>query len=157
MPRAPKSPDAKRSKAGSRPPPEVRDHEEHEGEEASDEEGEEREASESPEVEAEAEIVDEETETNDLGEPAEETEVATSGPVSSASLTRLDPMSAYLREVQRHPLLTPEERTHAASVIDQSEPTSFDPEPVVEFHPGDPSLRPDWASSSVTAGASADS
>ena len=32
---------------------------------------------------------------------------------SPSSLTRFDPMPAYLREVQRHPLLTPEE-THDA-------------------------------------------
>ena len=31
---------------------------------------------------------------------------------TSGSMERLDPMSAYLREIQRHPLLTPEE-THA--------------------------------------------
>jgi RNA polymerase sigma-32 factor len=35
-----------------------------------------------------------------------------SKPMSGTSLERLDPMAAYLREVQRHPLLTPEE-THA--------------------------------------------
>ncbi len=34
---------------------------------------------------------------------------------SPASITRFDPMGAYLREVQRHPLLTPEE-THALAV-----------------------------------------
>ena len=34
---------------------------------------------------------------------------------SGGSLTRLDPMQAYLREVQRHPLLTPEQ-THDVAV-----------------------------------------
>jgi RNA polymerase sigma-32 factor len=34
-----------------------------------------------------------------------------SRPMSGTSIERLDPMAAYLREVQRHPLLTPEE-TH---------------------------------------------
>jgi RNA polymerase sigma-32 factor len=38
-----------------------------------------------------------------------------SRPVSTASLDRLDPLAAYLREVQRHRLLTPEE-THALAV-----------------------------------------
>ncbi len=38
-----------------------------------------------------------------------------SSPMSSTSMERLDPMAAYLREVQRHPLLTPEE-THALAV-----------------------------------------
>jgi RNA polymerase sigma-32 factor len=33
---------------------------------------------------------------------------------SGASLTRFDPMAAYLREVQRHPLLTPEETSELA-------------------------------------------
>ena len=33
---------------------------------------------------------------------------------SSASLARFDPMAAYLREVQRHPLLTPEETRELA-------------------------------------------
>ncbi len=34
-----------------------------------------------------------------------------SRPMSGTSIERLDPMAAYLREIQRHPLLTPEE-TH---------------------------------------------
>lgn len=38
-----------------------------------------------------------------------------SRPVSTTSLDRLDPLAAYLREVQRHRLLTPEE-THALAV-----------------------------------------
>ncbi len=38
-----------------------------------------------------------------------------SKPMSSTSMERLDPMAAYLREIQRHPLLTPEE-THALAV-----------------------------------------
>ncbi len=38
-----------------------------------------------------------------------------SKPMSGTSLERLDPMAAYLREVQRHPLLSPEE-THALAV-----------------------------------------
>ena len=56
-----------------------------------------------------------------FAEPAEqETEREThsaplSQPMSSASLDRLDPMAAYLREVQRHPLLTPEQ-THDLAV-----------------------------------------
>lgn len=38
-----------------------------------------------------------------------------SAPVSGTSMERLDPMAAYLREIQRHPLLTPEE-THELAV-----------------------------------------
>ena len=65
---------------------------------------------------------------DELGEGAEvegaETEAADaevhSGPLSrpmstTASIERLDPMAAYLREVQRHPLLAPEE-THRLAV-----------------------------------------
>jgi RNA polymerase sigma-32 factor len=38
-----------------------------------------------------------------------------SRPMSSTSMERLDPMAAYLREVQRHPLLTPEQTHELAS------------------------------------------
>jgi RNA polymerase sigma-32 factor len=43
--------------------------------------------------------------------------------MSSTSLERLDPMAAYLREIQRHPLLTPEE-THAlaAKFVETQDP-----------------------------------
>ena len=48
-------------------------------------------------------------------EEGERDSVAHSGPLSkpmsTGSMERLDPMAAYLREVQRHPLLTPEQ-TH---------------------------------------------
>jgi len=46
-----------------------------------------------------------------------------SKPMSATSMERLDPMAAYLREVQRHPLLTPEE-THdlAVKFVDTQDP-----------------------------------
>jgi RNA polymerase sigma-32 factor len=46
-----------------------------------------------------------------------------SKPMSSTSMERLDPMAAYLREVQRHPLLTPEQ-THelAARFVETQDP-----------------------------------
>lgn len=46
-----------------------------------------------------------------------------SKPMSGTSMERLDPMAAYLREVQRHPLLTPEE-THelAARFVETQDP-----------------------------------
>jgi RNA polymerase sigma-32 factor len=46
-----------------------------------------------------------------------------SKPVSGSSMERLDPMAAYLREVQRHPLLTPEQ-THelAAKFVETQDP-----------------------------------
>jgi RNA polymerase sigma-32 factor len=46
-----------------------------------------------------------EVEEGDIPKPAD----------SGASIARFDPMQAYLREVQRHPLLTPEQ-THAIAV-----------------------------------------
>jgi RNA polymerase sigma-32 factor len=51
------------------------------------------------------------------------TETPLSKPASSTSLERLDPMAAYLREVQRHPLLTPEQ-THelAAKFVQNQDP-----------------------------------
>ncbi|HLU47024.1 MAG TPA: RNA polymerase factor sigma-32, partial [Planctomycetota bacterium] len=46
-----------------------------------------------------------------------------SRPMSGTSIERLDPMAAYLREVQRHPLLTPEQ-THAlaAKFVETQDP-----------------------------------
>jgi RNA polymerase sigma-32 factor len=46
-----------------------------------------------------------------------------SKPMSTGSMERLDPMAAYLREVQRHPLLTPEQ-THelAAKFVETQDP-----------------------------------
>ena len=46
-----------------------------------------------------------------------------SKPMSTGSMERLDPMAAYLREVQRHPLLTPEQ-THelAAKFVQTQDP-----------------------------------
>ncbi len=91
-----KKEDEKHRKAHASPPPEG--DEEHER----DEDGE---LADEPEViEAEAEVVDD--------EPAES---APEPAPSSQSIARFDPMQAYLREVQRHPLLTPEQ-THELAV-----------------------------------------
>jgi RNA polymerase sigma-32 factor len=57
-------------------------------------------------VEASGEVVGEEVKVDDIPAPA---------PARGAGLARLDPMQQYLREVQRHPLLTPEEE-HALAV-----------------------------------------
>ncbi len=50
-------------------------------------------------------------------------DLARSGSSAGLSMERLDPMAAYLREIQRHPLLTPEE-THdlAAKFITSQDP-----------------------------------
>jgi RNA polymerase sigma-32 factor len=58
-------------------------------------------------VEAAGEVIDEAVSEGDDGLQAETS--------SSSSLTRLDPMQQYLREVQRHALLTPDEE-HALAV-----------------------------------------
>jgi RNA polymerase sigma-32 factor len=54
-------------------------------------------------IEAEAEIVD------DPAAEADEAPLSAAPKSEGAALSRTDPMQAYLREVQRHPLLTPEE------------------------------------------------
>lgn len=61
-----------------------------------------------------AEVVDEEPEN----EPFEEVEEVESSPVS---LARLDAMASYLREIQRHPLLTPEETKDLAVRFKETE------------------------------------
>ncbi len=74
----------------------------------------------------------EEEEEDAFAEPREEEEADTesnvhstplSRPMSGTSIERLDPMAAYLREVQRHPLLTPEQ-THelAAKFVETQDP-----------------------------------
>jgi RNA polymerase sigma-32 factor len=71
---------------------------------------------ESEPVAVEAEIVDEDDDR--FAEPAETEGEGRAAPLSkpmSTSMERLDPMAAYLREVQRHPLLTPEQ-THELAV-----------------------------------------
>jgi RNA polymerase sigma-32 factor len=44
-----------------------------------------------------------------------------SRPMSGAGMERLDPMAAYLREVQRHPLLTPEQTHELAAKFVQTQ------------------------------------
>jgi RNA polymerase sigma-32 factor len=56
-------------------------------------------------VDAAGEVVAEEVKLDDIPKPA---------PVRSSGLARLDPMQQYLREVQRHSLLTPEEEHNLA-------------------------------------------
>jgi RNA polymerase sigma-32 factor len=82
-------------------------------------------------VEAEAEVVDDDAEPAPEG--AEEgadvdgdidvAELPVAAAKESASIARFDPMQAYLREVQRYPLLTPEQ-THeiAAKFVETQDP-----------------------------------
>ncbi len=63
-------------------------------------------------VEAAAEIVDD---AGSADEPVGVDEPVVDIPASPVSLTRLDPMQQYLREVQRHSLLTPDDE-HALAV-----------------------------------------
>ncbi len=65
--------------------------------------------------EVQAELVDDEEEV-EAAEADDDVDAVASAPLSRRTdLERSDPMSAYLREIQRHPLLTPEE-THALAV-----------------------------------------
>ncbi|MBX3212820.1 MAG: RNA polymerase factor sigma-32 [Labilithrix sp.] len=73
-----------------------------------------------------AETADDEDAFAEPKEDEGETSVSSSPlskPMSSGSMERLDPMAAYLREVQRHPLLTPEQ-THelAAKFVKTQDP-----------------------------------
>lgn len=118
VPRTPKTPKGKRAKASNEAAADTR---------PADELDEARTEEESPASEAgeavEAEVVDEDDEPVGDMDDSEETADADvevqstplSQPMSSTSMERLDPMAAYLREIQRHPLLTPEE-THALAV-----------------------------------------
>jgi RNA polymerase sigma-32 factor len=113
VPRTPKtstpSPKKKRAAKAAKPdePVEARAELEDEGEAPREHEDE---SEDEPEA-AEAEV------TGDESEPSAElpVKIAAKAQASSESLTRFDPMAAYLREVQRHPLLTPEQ-THDLAV-----------------------------------------
>ncbi len=59
--------------------------------------------------EPEGEVENADVSESDIPKPSRESKD------SSASIARFDPMAAYLREVQRHPLITPEE-THDIAV-----------------------------------------
>jgi RNA polymerase sigma-32 factor len=94
---------------------------------AGDEDGEEREGRDSePAIEGEIIEADEDAFAEPDDEDAGDKEVVSaplSKPMSSTSMERLDPMAAYLREIQQHPLLTPEE-THelAAKFVETQDP-----------------------------------
>ena len=102
---------------GSEPPPSVSDETKPKGEdeeEAADRDSEpagvdDEIAGAEPAIEDEEEDIFAETKEED-GEAAAQSGPL-SKPMSTGSMERLDPMAAYLREVQRHPLLTPEQ-TH---------------------------------------------
>lgn len=115
-PSAPRAPAKKRARDSARPAPAHLDEELEAGgggEGESDEDREGDATTDGAEAEsAETSETDEETETDDTHEREERAPVSTD---TSAALTRTDPMAAYLREVQRHPLLSPEE-THTLAV-----------------------------------------
>ena len=68
-----------------------------------------------PESESRADVDNDEAEPAEVEEIENDHELPAKSEASPGSLTRFDPMAAYLREIQRHPLLTPEE-THALAV-----------------------------------------
>jgi RNA polymerase sigma-32 factor len=124
VPRAPKKPKIPAEKPAKRPEraPDAADEagasaSEHEDQE--EREDEERESVKEVDAPAESADVLEPGETEAEIEDGGDVEVAEIAPVSSASsggsIARFDAMSAYLREVQRHPLLTPEQ-THELAV-----------------------------------------
>ncbi len=130
VPRSPKTTTVKKAGAkkgkGSDFPPNARDGEE---EVRAAEDGDGAEESEPKNVAGDAAIDGEVVDDDDaFAEPEAEAEAEAeaegdsevhstplSTPMSSTSIERLDPMAAYLREVQRHPLLTPEQ-THELAV-----------------------------------------
>jgi RNA polymerase sigma-32 factor len=57
---------------------------------------------------------DAEAEVSDEGESFEAGGPPVSGPISSVAITRADPLAAYMAEVQRYPLLTPDEEHRLA-------------------------------------------
>jgi RNA polymerase sigma-32 factor len=133
VPRARNANKTTKKRKGSEPPPA-------EGAEPNaeaTEDGEERETRDSEPVSlagdaVQGEVVDdsEEEEEREESEEREERESESdvhsgplSRPMSSTSMERLDPMAAYLREIQRHPLLTPEQ-THelAAKFVETQDP-----------------------------------
>jgi RNA polymerase sigma-32 factor len=108
-PRAPRGPATRKSKSEPRAEAVGASAEESAGdEEESDPTGAEPET-----FEAEAELVDDsESEDADEREPSEEIEVAEESddePANEPGLARVDALQAYMREVQRHPLLSADE------------------------------------------------
>lgn len=78
--------------------------------------------------ETEAEVVDpDEADSDEEREPGEEIEVAderereTDGDADERGLARFDPLQAYMREVQRHPLLSADEEHKLAVQYQKSE------------------------------------
>jgi RNA polymerase sigma-32 factor len=88
-------------------------------EESSEESSESEDGDEAEGASSERELVAEPVADVELDEEVEVADgdipVAPDSQGSSGAITRLDPMAAYLREIQRHPLLTPEQ-THELAV-----------------------------------------
>ncbi|MFN8049844.1 MAG: VOC family protein [Acidimicrobiales bacterium] len=60
------------------------------------------------------------------------------------SLYTIDPNGTLVEWCMDTRPLTEEEREHANRIIHDPEPGEFAAEPKVDFHPGDPALRPSW-------------
>ena len=119
LPPTPAPPKATKPRAPRRkraePPPRRPNEEEEASAEKGDDDGEERE-----EKDEEREEEHEEKDDHHEPEPESHEDVEVSdrdipAPESTGSIARFDPMAAYLREVQRHPLLTAEQ-THDLAV-----------------------------------------
>ncbi len=110
------NPAAKRAKRVAEPAPRAEDpaeDQEHDGAHAEGEgDGGEGNDPDGEVVEVVGELVDEPAiEAEELGDPGDVGDLSSIAPAvtSEAALSRSDPLQAYLREVQRHPLLTPDE------------------------------------------------
>lgn len=135
VPRAPKQPGKGKKTSGSSPPPDSVSGEGETEAEAAD--GEEQPEVERGERDSEPAAADADADEDAFAEPKEsDVDVADededspkSAPISKLAagagtgMERLDPMAAYLREIQRHPLLTPEQ-THelAAKFVETQDP-----------------------------------
>jgi RNA polymerase sigma-32 factor len=120
VPRAPKKASSPARRKSRPAPPPAEAPATHEDTLQEDEDGAGASAAEASDGEGEApdsaaDVDDEPVETFDDDEPASSTRDAPVQSEPSSSLERFDAMAAYLREIQRHPLLTPEE-TYALAV-----------------------------------------
>lgn len=60
------------------------------------------------------------------------------------SIYTVDPAGTLVEWCMDTRALTEAERERARAVINSADPGPFDPDPTVDFHPGDPALRPEW-------------
>jgi RNA polymerase sigma-32 factor len=123
VPRAPKKSGKPKPAVAPAPPPSEQDEVVSTEEHGEEESGEEAEAAPASSDALQAGEPAEEREEEEEEESPTDSEVVDAPVPSSTSLARFDAMAAYLREIQRHPLLTPEQ-THdlAVKFIESQDP-----------------------------------